>query len=107
MDDEERMRAIARQEAKRFFDDALFVRHAEMEEIVESTVKKTLQGFGIDIDNPTEVQENFVNLRSWSDLKKAMSQAIVTLISRTVLAGIIALLILGFYTWLNGGKPPP
>lgn len=107
MDDEDKMRAIARQEFHRLFDDTAFVRHAQIEEIVEVTVKKTLQGFGVDTDNPTEVQENFINLRSWSDLKKAMAQSLVTTLMRSLTLGIIALIVLGFYVWITGHKPPP
>jgi hypothetical protein len=107
MEDEERMRAIARQEAFKLFDEAIFVKHGQIEQIVDTAVKRTLQGFGVDIENPTEVQENFINLRSWSELKRTMSQALVTLLSRTIFCGIIALLVMGFYAWVNGGKPPP
>ena len=105
--DEERMRAIARHEAEKFFGAATFVKKSELEHIVDATVRKTLQGFGVDIDNPTDVQENFINLRSWSDLKRAMSQAIVTTMVRSVTMGILALLVIGFYVWLTGQKPPP
>lgn len=100
------MRAIAKQEARRLFDEAGFVRKSQIDEIVDRTVKRTLQGFGIDIENPTEAQENFANLRSWSELKKAIGQSIVTVISRSVIVGILALLVLGFISWLNGGKLP-
>jgi hypothetical protein len=105
--DEDKMRAIARQEFNRMFEDNAAQRHAQIEEIVEITVKKTLQGFGVDTDNPTQVQENFINLRSWSDLKKAISQSIVTTLMRSVTLGIIALILLGGYVWLTGHKPPP
>ena len=101
------MRAIARQEAERILDDALFVRAHQIEAIVDTAVKKTLQGFGVDISDPITVQENFVDLRSWSDLKKAISQSIVSTLMRSVTLGIIALLVMGFYMWMTGQKPPP
>lgn len=105
--DEATMRAIARQEAEKLMGDAALVRRHQIEEIVDTAVKKTLQGFGIDIENPIEVQENFVDLRSWSDLKKAISQGIVATLSKSVTMGIVALLVMGFYMWLTGHKPPP
>ena len=105
--EEERMRAIARQEAIKLFDEAIFVKHGQIEEIVESAVKKTLQGFGVDIENPIEVQENFKDLRSWSDLKKAISESIVKTLMKSVTVGLIALFMVGFYVWLTGHRPPP
>lgn len=101
------MRAIARQEAFKLFDEAIFVKHHQIEDIVDRAVKKTMQGFGIDITKPTEVQENFINLRSWSDLKKAISQSILATLARSVTIGIVALLVMGFYVWITGHKPPP
>lgn len=101
------MRAIAQQEARRLFDEAVFVKHHQIEEIVDTTVKKTLQSFGIDIDDPTGMQENFVNLRSWSEMKRAIGASMVNVISKTVLVGMLALLVLGFISWMNGGKLPP
>lgn len=107
MDDEERMRAIARQESLKLFDEAIFVKHHQIEDIVDSAVRKTLQNFGVDTDNPIEVQKNFVDLRSWSDLKKSISQSIVSTLAKSVTIGILALLLIGFYVWMTGQKPPP
>lgn len=101
------MRAIARSEAAKILDDALFVRAHQIENIVDSAVKKTLQGFGIDISKPTEVQENFINLRSWSDFKRAISQGIVNTLTRSITLGLIGLIVLGFYYWITGHKFPP
>lgn len=105
--DEDRMRAIARQEAQRFFDDAIFVRHSQIEEIVSSAVEKTLRGLGVDTEDPIEVQENFQALRSWNNLKKTIAQSVVATLMRSVTLGIVALLVMGFYMWMTGHKPPP
>lgn len=101
------MRAIARQEAERLFKHHSFVPHAQLEEIVDEAVKKTLLALGLDVRDPTEVQENFSNLRSWSAMKKAMSQGMVYALSKTVFMGLLALLVLGFYSWISGHRPPP
>ncbi len=103
--DEAKMRAIAREEFKRLIDDTPILRKGDVEGIVDNAVRKTLQGFGVDIDNPTDVQENFINLRSWSDLKKSISQTLVTTLARSVMLGVVALLIMGFWTWIRTHNP--
>lgn len=104
--EEHKVRSIAREEAKKFFENARFVRESEMEQIVDKTIKKTLQGLGVDIDNPIEVQRSFVDLRSWSDLKKAISQSIVSTLFKSITIGVVALLVIGFWAWINGVEPP-
>lgn len=101
------MRAIARQEAERLFKHYSFVRHEDISDIVDEAVKKTLMGLGLDISDPIEVQESFLNLRSWSEMKKTISQSLLTALSKSVMIGIIALLVLGFYVWITGHRPPP
>lgn len=94
------MRAIARQEAHRIFT-------GHISDIVDEAVKKTLLGLGLDISDPTEVQENFSNLRSWSNMKKALSESLLAVLGKSVFMGVIACAVLGFYVWITGHKPPP
>lgn len=101
------MRAIARQEAERLFKNHSFVPHEQLAEIVDEAVKKTLLALGLDTSDPTEVQENFSNLRSWSNMKRSIAEGLIFALSKTVFLGIIALLVLGFYSWISGHKPPP
>lgn len=101
------MRAIAREEAHGVFKKQGFLRHDQIVEIVDDTVRKTLISLGLDVADPTEVQENFSNLRSWSDMKRTISKTLVEYLSKSVFIGLLALLGLGFYVWMTGHRPPP
>jgi hypothetical protein len=43
------------------------VKVADMEQVIEATVKKTLMELGLDTDNPIELQRDFAHLRTWRE----------------------------------------
>lgn len=77
----------------------------EIEAVVTATVKEDLQGLGLDVEKPIETQENFVNLRQWSRMKRNIMQTAFNLIFKTVLLAIIILIVIGFHDWLSGDSP--
>ena len=71
---------------------------SELENLVERTVLHTFERFGIDPDDPIEVQKDFSFIRDWRKSVKAVrSKALITAVSILV-AGAVAALWLGFKT---------
>ncbi len=73
---------------------------SEVELLVERTVLHTFERFGIDPDDPIEVQKDFSFVRDWRKSVKAVrSKALITAVG-IVVVGIAAALWLGFKTIL-------
>ena len=68
---------------------------AEIEIIVERTVKKTLLTMGIDTSNPMETQRDFKSLRDWRRSSEAMQTYGFRTAISILVAGILGAIWLG------------
>lgn len=82
-------------------DRPITVTKAELEELIHSTVKRTLTSLGLRHDNPFEMQRDFQFLR---DLRQGVSQVrtkgVLTLIGLAI-AGLATAIWLGIKSALN------
>lgn len=81
---------------------------AELEDIIEKCidrgVRKSLKSLGVDVDNPLEMQRDFQHLRDWRNaIRMIRNKGMVTAVG-FVIAGTIALLVMGFNIWFRGAS---
>jgi hypothetical protein len=76
----------------------------ELRVLIRTTVDETLERLGIEVDEPQEMQQDFVHLRSMRvTMAQVQRRGVLTMIGLTV-AALITLLILGVKAWLRGGS---
>ncbi len=69
--------------------------HRVAEEAAERAVKRTLQVFGFDIDDPVAMQRDMLYLRSWRTSSEAVKRQ-----GLVVAVGVIVVGLLGL-VWMN------
>ncbi len=76
----------------------------DVEDIAKAAVRETLVLFGVQVDNPVELQRDFARLREWRQNVDALKGKTLWAIFSIVLIGILGLVVLGFKVWM--GKTP-
>lgn len=64
---------------------------AEIKKIVKEAVHETLLGIGLDMEDPTEVQQDFAFVRHWRTNSAAVKQQGFTAIVVAALVGLLGL----------------
>ena len=72
-----------------------YLTHADAEDLICRTVKKTLTSMGVDVSDPMEMQRDFQALRDWRISLAAMrSKGMMTIIVMLT-TGFVAALVVG------------
>lgn len=77
------------------------IEREELEDIIDKAVTRTLERFGVDVENPREQQEDFIQLRQWRQAKAQVKTAGVWAFLGVIIPGILALMWLGIQGWLK------
>lgn len=67
----------------------------ELRELMRDTVRETLLTLGCDISDPTEVQRDFIFIRSWRKNTESVKGKTLVAAAGVVVAGALGLLWLG------------
>ena len=67
----------------------------ELRKLAHDVVERTLTSFGIDVENPLEVQKDFARLREWRTAMDAMQRRGLMVVAGFLVSGLLAAIVIG------------
>jgi hypothetical protein len=75
----------------------------EVRELMRETVRETLTGLGVKVDDPIEVQKDFQHLREWRETTESIKSKGILAMAGIVASGLVAAAWLGIKQMLGPG----
>lgn len=78
-----------------------FLHREELRGVIASTVRETLLQLGMQVDSPTEMQQDFAHIRMWRKLWEAAGSKAFFGILAMLATMVVSLIVIGFRSWVG------